>query len=258
VCSYSGNTGEALSCFEHALARRAEVVCVSSGGELLERAHQHALPVVVLPEGYPPRAALGYSFAGLLGLAWASGIAEAEMDCIEQCVDMMEQLGQSYGAGDDRQNSAIMLAEDLVDLVPLIYCTSPLGAVGLRWKNQLCENSKKLAFVGILPEMVHNDIMGWEHGLRGMRAGVILLKTPGEAVAMVSALEFLKDLVGGRADFLGEFEAAGSSLLSNMFSLILLGDFTSAYLALIQGLDPTPIATIDKMKSQVRGKSTEA
>jgi glucose/mannose-6-phosphate isomerase len=257
VSSYSGNTEEALWCFRDALVRGATVGCVGSGGELLAEAAKHSVPYVRLPAGFPPRAALGYSFSALLGLVWCAGMCEPKVGELEDCVELLRTLTGSYASPEAGSNEAIRIAEGLGDSCPIVYCSGPLAAVGLRWKNQFCENAKRHAFVGILPEMSHNDIMGWEGDDRSVNAGVVLLRMDDEHPRIAARFSFLKEVLDGKTHYCGEFRARGSSLLTRMFSLILLGDYVSVYLALLCGIDPTPIGTIDRLKSWIRDSQSE-
>jgi len=251
VSSYSGNTAEALSCFEMALERKVRVACISSGGELMARARKMSIPLVELPPGYPPRAAVGHSFAALLALAWQLGLGEPDRPALDECTGELRKLREVYSAPDSSENTAMFVARSLVEVTPILYCASELKAVGLRWKNQICENSKKMAYTGLLPEMSHNDIMGWEVPEASLKAGVVFLRFSGEHPRVSARFPLIREIIRDRASFCGEYWGSGTSLLSRLFSLILLGDYASVYLALLRGLDPTPIATIDGLKSKL-------
>jgi glucose/mannose-6-phosphate isomerase len=258
VSSYSGNTREALACFDGALGAGAALGCVTSGGELLMRAERNSVSALVLPGGYPPRAAVGYSFAALLGLLVHTGMITFRDEELAECVEHLEGLCRIYSSPEAGRNAALLIARKLLGRIPLIYCTNRLGAVGLRWKNQFCENSKRLAFVGLLPEAMHNDIMGWEVDHKGIEPGVIFLRSGDEAAEPARVFAFMRDLVGTRGEFCGEFWGSGAGPLTQIFSLILLGDYASVYLALMRGLDPTPIRTIDELKARLKDDETEA
>ncbi|MFH1312254.1 MAG: bifunctional phosphoglucose/phosphomannose isomerase [Candidatus Eisenbacteria bacterium] len=257
VSSYSGNTEEALACLGDAIDRNATIAGITSGGELLAAADRHSMPCVRLPEGYPPRAALGYSFGALLALAGPVGLCETPDQDLAECIDTLRNLNKTYGQGESCDNRALAIAGELLDKTPLIYCSDQLSAVGLRWKNQFCENSKKLAFLGLQPEMSHNDIMGWEIDDESIKGGVIILRMRGEHPRISPRFAFLEDRIREHGAFCGEFWGVGSSLLTQVFSLILLGDYASVYLALMRGVDPTPIATIDGLKVRIGKEGTE-
>lgn len=251
VSSYSGDTEEALSCLDDAAGKGADIVCVTSGGRLLREANSRSIPHVVLPKGFPPRASLGYSFSALLALARKVELCPDPTRELRECADHMDKMGAVY-SGDAPDNVALRLAAELGKRIPIICTSGALDAVGLRWKNQFCENSKRLAFVSILPEGNHNDVMGWEGSSNAMDAGMVVLRTTDEHPRVARVLAHARDIFGDRARFCGEFWGGGSSLLCRMFSLILLGDYASYYLALGNGVDPTPIATIEKIKTLLR------
>jgi len=251
VSSYSGDTEEALSCLDDAEGKGADVVCVTSGGKLLREAHSRSIPHVVLPKGFPPRASLGYSFSALLALAHKVGLCPDPTAELRECAQHLDEISTIYSS-DAQDNIASRLAADLGARIPIICSSGALDAVGLRWKNQFCENSKRLAFVSILPEGNHNDVMGWEGSSSAIDAGIVVLRTTDEHPRVARVLAHARDIYGGKARFCGEFWGGGSSLLCRMFSLILLGDYASYYLALGNGVDPTPIATIEKIKTWLR------
>lgn len=257
VSSYSGNTSEALSSLADALKKRAGVACISSGGQLAEEARRLSIPHLAIPSGYPPRAGLGYSFGALLSLAWQVGLCDDPTAEIAECVRRLETLSAIYSLPESEDNSAARLAGELGSSLPVIYCGSELDGVGLRWRNQFCENSKRLAFVSFLPEASHNEVMGWEASRVGIEAGVIVLRTPDEHPEVSRLLCLTREVVAGRARFCGEFWADGPSLLCRTFSLILLGDYASVYLAVASGLDPTPITTIDMLKCSLKQERAE-
>ncbi len=257
ISSYSGDTEEALACLRDAVKRNATIVGITSGGELLAAAESHSMPCVRLPEGYPPRAALGYSFGALLALAGTVGVCAAPDGDLAECIDTLGNLNTAYGPANLSDNEALAIAGALVDKTPLIYCSDQLGAVGLRWKNQFCENSKKLAFLSLQPEMSHNDIMGWEIDDDTIRGGVVILRMREEHPRISPRFAFLEERIREQGALCGEFWSAGSSLLTQVFSLILLGDYASVYLALMRGVDPTPIATIEGLKVRIGKEGTE-
>ena len=257
VSSYSGNTEEALVCLGDAITRGARVACITSGGELIREAEKHGLPVAQLPGGYPPRAALGYSFGAMLALAGSAGICSSVEQELGECVESLTRQREVYSPDAPEENEALAIAAELVDRTPLVYCSDQLGAVGLRWKNQFCENAKKLAFLSLMPEMGHNDVMGWEVDDECTKWGVLELRTRDDHPCLARRLEFVRDLVRSKGAFCGEYWSVGSGMLAQVFSLILLGDYASVFLALMRGVDPTPIATIDRLKAETGRGETE-
>lgn len=252
VSSYSGNTEEAVSCLGDAVERGTRLLCISTDGTVLDRARALNIPHAVIPSGFPPRGALGYSFAPLLALSSRIGFSEYDPDEYEECIEVLERLIPAYSVAGGG-NEATGLAEKLVSRVPLIYTSNRLDTVGIRWKGQLAENSKKLAFTNVLPEMNHNEIMGWEVDDDSMKPGVIFLRWSNDSAQMSRRFSFLGDIVREKGALLGDYEGQGRGLLSQMFSLIVLGDYVSFYLALLRGVDPTPVGTIEKLKVRLKG-----
>lgn len=251
ISSYSGNTEEALSCLEDAVGRGSGLACISTGGTVLERARALGVPYARIPAGLPPRGALGYSFAPLLALASSVGFCEHDPDEYDECVEVLERLIGLYSAPVPG-NEAVSLAGKLVDRSPLIYASNRLDTVGIRYKGQFAENSKKLAFANVLPEMNHNEIMGWELEDAAIRPGVLFLKWAGDNEQMAKRFRYLGEVVERKADLCGDYTGEGKGFLSQMFSLIVLGDYASVYLALLRGVDPTPVGTIEKLKIRLK------
>ena len=251
ISSYSGNTEEALSCLEDAVSRGCNIVCISTGGVVLQRAGELGLPFAAIPAGLPPRGALGYSFAPLLALASAVGFHEHDQAEYDECVEVLERLVGVYSDLDEA-NEAVSLAGRLVNRIPLIYCSNRLDTVGIRWKGQFSENSKQLAFANVLPEMNHNEIMGYEMADAGIAPGVIFLRWGGDNEQMAKRFAFLRETVESRAVLCGDYEGDGRGFLSQMFSLIVLGDYASFYLAVLRGVDPTPVGTIERLKVRLK------
>ncbi len=246
--SYSGNTEETLAAFEVALARKATVVCIASGGELLHRARAANLPYIQIPGGLQPRAALGYSFTALLTLAEQIGLVQPDETAWQETQELLEQ--QSEVLGDPSGNDALELAEALQDRLPLIYSDSGLmEAVNLRWRCQIQENAKRLAAGNVYPELNHNEIMGWEYtGVLHSMVGVIVLRDREDHPRVQHRMDVTRELISDRAGYWAEVQSQGESRLARMMSLVNLGDWVSLYLAVLLGVDPTPVPLIGQLK----------
>ncbi len=258
AASYSGNTEETLQAFEAGLSRGATVVCLTSGGELEKRARERDLPVVRIPGGLPPRAALGYSFfplavvLGRLGLASVADAALTEaLGAIGRC---REESGNSRPEADNRAKT---LARSLRGYLPLIYSGNGLlSSVALRWKGQLNENAKQLAYTNVFPEVNHNEIEGWEAiGEPGRRIHLILLRDTEDSPRIRLRMDVTAEIIGDRAGRITELWSTGEGRMARMFSLVCLGDFVSVYLALLSGVDPTPVENITRLKKVLAGSA---
>jgi glucose/mannose-6-phosphate isomerase len=247
--SYSGGTEETLAAFGEATRRGAATYVITSGGELQERAERDGLPHVVIPGGLQPRAALGYSLGALLRMATKLGLCDVSDAEYSEALALVEAGAEDYA--DTNANEALDLARKLEGKVPIVY-TGPglLQAVGVRWANQTHENAKQLAFGNVFAELNHNEIMGWEAAPGAVRARlhVVVLRDPGDHPQIQKRIDVTRDLLESEAAGWIEFEARGEGKLARMLSMIQLGDFTSYYLALLVGVDPTPVETIQQLK----------
>jgi glucose/mannose-6-phosphate isomerase len=249
--SYSGNTEETLAAFADASSRGAKRLCMCSGGALAEAAREAAVEVIPLPVGYPPRCTVGYSFFALLTVTERLGFAAYRRDHLDECEEVLNDLVPLYESlNPTDSNEAKRLARALEGKLPVVYApAAPLGPVAYRWQTQLNENSKVLAHHGTLPEMNHNEIVGWQHPkplLKSTRILFLRHKTEGEKLARRA--EVSASLLREAGFEVEEVWAKGHGSLAAMFSLLYLGDWASYYLALLNGTDPTPVARIDRLK----------
>lgn len=255
--SYSGNTEETLAAYDVARQRRARMVCITSGGELLRCAEADHVPAVRVPGGQPPRASTGYLFFPMLSVLERSGVLDRSLQGdAQETVDLMQELAEAYGprTGFD-ENEAKQIAASLFGSVPVIYGTQDYaGVAALRWKTQINENAKAHAFAGTFPEINHNEILAWEECRRQARRWtVVFLRDANEesdAPRMARRVAVTRRLIGRKAAQV-EVRSRGASLMARLFSLVYLGDFASCYLALLYGVDPTVIRGIDRLKAEL-------
>lgn len=249
--SFSGNTEETLAALANARRQGAQAAAVTSGGQLLLKAADEDFSYIKIPGGMPPRAALGYNFVSLFRIfQYMDYLDEGEHALSETEVFLNDQATL---LSDFEDNEALALAEDLKDTLPIIYSNSTLlEPVNMRWRCQFEENSKTIAYGNTLPEMNHNEIVGWEQiaHLTG-RLSVIMLVDNEEDPRIMKRMRIVKELIEDQAASITVLRTRGDSRLTRMFSLIQLADWTSYYLALINRVDPTPIAKIDMLKSKL-------
>jgi glucose/mannose-6-phosphate isomerase len=254
ACSYSGNTEETLSAYRQARLAKASVVCISSGGQLEAMARADAVPVLRLPVGLPPRAALGHSLLMLLSAMQSVRVIPHMSESVREGIDLLMRLRGKYGpANPEAANPAKRLASSLNGKIVAVYGSSGImDAVALRWRSQIAENAKNLAFHHALPEMNHNELVGWrcpEDVLR--RVGVVLLRDKGDHPQVQRRFDLTREVIAERAGALHEIWSEGDSLLARVLSSIYLGDFVSLYLAYLNNIDPTPVRVIDRFKSKL-------
>ena len=252
VSSYSGGTEEALSCYDDAKARGARRVVATTGGALAERARADGVPVVPLPGGFQPRAAVGYATVVALEVAALAGAAPSLRAEIETAATLVERLADAWAPAAAEDNAAKTLARRLHDTVPVTVGAELTAPVAYRWKCQFNENAKQPAFSSQLPEADHNEICGWEAADGHLAA--VLLSEPGLHERNRARMELTGRLIADTGVRVESVEAEGDSPLERMFSLILLGDLVSLYCAVLRGVDPVDIATIDRLKSELAAR----
>jgi glucose/mannose-6-phosphate isomerase len=260
ICvSYSGNTEEVLSCLHNALMRSCPTVVLTSGGALAAEADLAGVPVIRIPAGMPPRSALGYLFTPLLALVSRWGFYPAPDDEIDAAVRKCRKLAETHSIdGDAGGSRALQLAKRLYGKTPLIYSGDGLlAAAAHRWKCQFNENAKSMAFANNFPELVHNEIMGWTTPER-LRSEyfLVVLRDPEDHPrvqrGMEAAYRMMEPLASGAVLVESEGERGRTGRLARLLSIILFGDFTSVFLAVEYGKDPTPIEMIDRLKDELR------
>ncbi len=258
ACSNSGNTEETLSAYDQARRSGATIVAFTTGGDLARRASADGVPVVIVPGGLQPRAAVGYSFIPLIVVSARLGlIPQALVDDIDGAVAEMRGVRDRCcpDAGEN-ENQARALAGAWKGKLPVIYGSQgERGLVAYRWKTQINENAKAYAIANVFPELNHNETVGWSgaHG-QGNPEGVLrvcILRDDREPAHIKRRVELTKKILVEHADGVDEVWATGDGTLARMMSLIYLGDFASCYLAYAYGEDPTPVKVIDWLKSEL-------
>ncbi len=251
AASYSGNTEETLSLCRQAFARKARVIAVTSGGELEKLCLQNGAPVVKIPGGQPPRTAIGYMFFPMLVKLEQAGLINDKSAEIKNTITLMEDMSLRLSAcGSAAEETAAQLHGSL----PVIYGSAGItSCAAFRWRTQLNENSKMLASTALFPEMNHNEIVGWEHPPELMdRLPVVILRDSGDNERVKARIEITKSLIGGVAPSIREVWSEGRSLPERIFSLMYYGDFVSLYLAVLNGVDPTPVERIQTLKERLK------
>jgi glucose/mannose-6-phosphate isomerase len=253
VSSYSGNTEETLAAFRGARESGAKILCLTTGGEVLRLAKLSGYPVIKVVPGLQPRAALGYSFFPLLLALTRIGIVRNQDASIRETIDLLWRLSRRFGNLRNKTNQAVRIARMLHGKLPIIYSSSEhLDAVNVRWRGQISENAKQLAYGHVLPEMNHNEIVGWEVDRALMtKTTVVFLKDKGVHDRVRLREDITRSIVRRRAGKVLEVSSEGSSLLARIFSLVYLGDWVSYYLAILNKRNPTPVKVIEYLKNEL-------
>jgi len=247
--SYSGNTEETLEAFALAGEAGAPRAVLTTGGELARAAEAEGVPVLGLPAGLQPRAAVAYMLAGALEAATRCGVAPdlaAEIDPACRLLAGLAQQWRPGGHGSEPERLARRLAETTV-----VYGAGPTIPVAVRWKAQLNENSKLAAFCGALPEIDHNEICAWRGDGRARDIGAIFLEHPDQHPRVGRRIELTASIVAASGASVERVRARGRSALERTLSLVMLGDLVSVYRAVLDGEDPTPVAAIEGFKRRL-------
>jgi glucose/mannose-6-phosphate isomerase len=255
VSSYSGNTEETISSYKDAKSRKAKIVVITSGGKLQILAAMHSNPVIKIPGGLPPRCALGYSFFPLLVLLSKLGIVGNKAKKIDEVISLLVNIrqtrtGQEIPSGN---NISKRIAKELYGKYPVIYGGQDhIDAVATRWRGELAENAKTLSSGHLFPEMCHNEIVGWDNPRKVLKDfTAIILKDAADHKRISKRMAIVKGIIEKLGIGVIEVNSCGKDLLSRIFSLIYIGDFVSYYLAILNGIDPTPVERIDYLKREL-------
>ena len=254
ACSYSGNTEETISATATALDKKASVIGLASGGKLEQLLTKKGLPFVKIPDGYPPRQALGYLFFPILNLFQHLDLIQPKNEEIRETIKVLQELRERNAPHITHNHIlAKLIAQKLYRKVPVIYTASELlYPVVTRWRNQFNENSKVLAFSNVLPELNHNEIVGWEAPREVLeKFNILFLRDQSELSRNKIRLDITKDIFQKNNVPIFEVFAEGKCPLARIFSLIYIGDWVSYYLALLYEKDPFKIDSIQFLKDSL-------
>jgi glucose/mannose-6-phosphate isomerase len=253
VVSYSGETEETLSVFRDAIKRKCMIVCVSSGGKLHEFSEKLGFPHLLVPSGMAPRATLPYLFLPLIATIEKISLVSSFNQEISETIRVLERVSadNSPKTRSDR-NFSKQLAVDINGTVPAVYGFGFYRTVAQRMKTQFNENSKNPAKWESFPELNHNEIVGWEEAKQFKKCfSAIFIRDGEEPPEIRQRIEVTKELMSRQIKKLFEVHGLGESRLAKMTSVICRGDFTSVYLAVLRGVDPTPVKTITLLKQKL-------
>lgn len=253
--SYSGNTEETLSSFIESIQTPAKKIAITAGGKLKDLADKERVPTITIDYQAPPRAAFPYSFLSLLGIFHNLRLLQNKADDIREMLQVLQRLEPSILETTPLDsNPAKRLAADLYGRMVIVYGSGMLSEVALRWKGQLNENSKTWAFCEILPELNHNSVVGYQFPSETRRSTMAVLLHSASLHRRVSIrYQFTTEILTNAGIAYRTVEATGQSPLAQMMGLVILGDYVSLYLAMLNRVDPTQVAAIDYLKSRLAG-----
>lgn len=249
ISSYSGNTEETISCLKDANKNGCKIVVVSTGGWVKDFASEKNIPWIKLLEGFQPRFALGVSFFTLLKIFQSLGFINEQDDVVKEIITLWEQNGIKLS---ESENVALSFAEELVGFIPLIYSSAKFEAIGYRLKCQFNENSKLHAFNNIIPELNHNEIIGWETFLnKQLNAKLITITDSDFHPQILKRFNLTQDILKKKDIDIIVLKSNEKNIKVRIMDLIYLGDWITYYLAVLRGFDPSEIDYINELKKRL-------
>lgn len=250
AASYSGNTEETLSAIHDASVKKARIIVITAGGKLLEAAKVLEYPHFVLPGGLQPRFAVLYAVRALTTVIESIGLAEGILDELAASGEWLRgQLGVWAPTVPAADNHAKQIAQALVGHVAVVYAGPVLGFAAMKWKIAFNENAKNIAFYNYFPEMNHNEFIGWQFpqssGLK-----VIELRSDLDNAQITKRFDITNRLLSAAFAPI-EVHAAGETKLQQLVWSIGLGEYVATYLAFLNGIDPTSVGLVEKLKTEL-------
>jgi len=248
AASYSGNTEETLDMVTSAAESGLPVATVTTGGRLGELTNTHSWGSITVPGGLQPRAAAGYMIGAAVRLLEGAKAIDDHRLAFLEAADLVDDM---TAEDSEAWAQALAIAEALEGRIPIIYGGGPVSSVvAQRWKTQINENAKVPAWFSVLPELDHNEIVGWEtlNELTRASLAVVVLTDESDHDRVRDRISHTRKLTEDAVPWVGEVASRGSSRLARLISLTVVGDLMSWMLAGRLGVDPAPVVTIEKLK----------
>ncbi len=254
ICSsYSGNTEETLETLLEAQQRGSHIAVIAHGGKLAERARQHGHILAQLPEVPQPRTSVFYAYRAVIEILIAANLAdESELHQLSDLVEPLTKTVQQWLPSVlYAQNYAKQLADHMVGKTPIIYGGPLMYPAAYKWKINANENAKNTAWSNFLPEFNHNEFIGWSSHPVEKPFAVVDLLSSFEHPRVQKRFEVTDRMLSGLRPKSVNVQAKGDSVLEHLLYLVLLGDFATTYLALLNGVNPTPVDLVEKFKKEL-------
>ncbi len=251
ICSsFSGDTEETLSLFHQGLQEKARVLVVTGGGTPAEAAQGQNVPRLTVDAPGEPRSALGYSLMLILGVLLRLGLVEATEDDVQRALAALSQQVSRLGEEvPTRDNPAKQLARELEGRLVVVYGAGIFLGVARRWKTQLNENAKVWACFESIPELLHNSVEAYGgRTADGHSKQVLMLQPHGGPEELEGRYRAVADLLRAREIPSRVLTGTDGPALAQQLDMVMLGDYASYYLGLLQGIDPSPTPNINQAK----------
>lgn len=254
VSSASGNTEEALSCFKDASRKNAQVITLSSGGLLNAEAEEHTLLDIELQHYSQPRLGVFADLKAFACIAQDLGLVQGdlrrELEDVASWLDTQKSQWNLDASDDSKDNMARSIAKNLHGKPALIYAGPSLAAAAYKWKIDINENSKQMANCNVLPELNHNEMQGWIFP-ETKHAQVIELQSSLDGDRIQKRFVVMRQVLAKHGYEPIKVEVVGNTLIQQLLSTILLGDYVSAYLGILNGIDPSPVKIVEQFKKDL-------
>ena len=234
--SYTGNTPETLSLYDQAVSRGCDIICITSGGGLMERAVSNGNMLITVPEGLLPRSSLGYMLGSIASLFEKMGICNSKTELMKALPSVKAFRDEILA--DEENNQAAEIARTISGKIPVIYSLMSMRTAAIRWKMQINENSRTIAFCGTIPEFNHNEIVGWTEDQTSNEFIPIILCDDDSEDILKCMTDTLLGILESKSIEPYRFKATGSTDLEKNLISIILGDFVSLYLAHMKDVHP--------------------
>ena len=244
ACSYSGNTEETLSALNKCLEKNAEVAIVCSGGKLQDLALEKNLNHIIIPGGNPPRAMFGYGFTQLFFVLNNYGIINDSFKA-----DFEKSILLINTEQENIKKTAQDISKKLFNTTPIIYVADGFEGVAVRLRQQINENSKMLCWHHVVPEMNHNELLGWRTNVEN--TSVIYLRNESDYYRNKKRIDINKSVIEKYTSNISEIWSLGGSLIERSLYLINIGDWISWYLSELNDVDAIEIDVIDYLKKSL-------
>ncbi len=258
ICSsYSGNTEETLSALNDALGKNAQICGVTTGGELAKKLKILEKDLIIIPSGLQPRSALAYSFIPMIKLLIKLGIIKSDIgNWLEKTINVLKKKRELYSI-ETKDNPIYNLAKRIYNKIPIIYSnSSTMGIAAIRLKGQLCENGKMLAYLNELPELNHNEIVGWENNQNLFKNfSIIWLKDNSDSTRIKFRQKITQNILSACHVDQNIIEIEGKFFQERFLHMINYGDWLSFWCAIYHKTNPSPVEKIDQLKKELLNRS---
>jgi len=247
--SYSGNTKETLMMYDQASAKGCKIIVITSGGELRDKCLKDRNKLIEVPKKIQPRSAIGYAIGYLANIIESAGGPKIKTELTKMIPALRRYRGSIWMR--NPESAAKQIAERMIKTVPAIYATGPLSATAIRWKNQINENAKMIAFNGAIPEMNHTEIIGWSECIQRSKCRPVFLCEDESPEAVGAMMQESIDVLRSSGLDPEVVTIKGRTAFERSLKAVMLGDYVSLFLASMHGVDPMDVGPIMTFKQRL-------